>query len=57
VARAAPVSAGIAIWPDHQPTLDSALAAADDDLRETKRQQRGRFATYDAAGLIHVRTS
>jgi diguanylate cyclase (GGDEF)-like protein len=57
VARAAPVSAGIAIWPDHQPTLDSALAAADDALRETKRQQRGRSATYDAAGLIHVRTS
>lgn len=56
VASAASVSAGIAIWPDHQPTLDSALAAADDALRETKRKHRGRFATYDASGLIHVRT-
>jgi diguanylate cyclase (GGDEF)-like protein len=49
VARAAPVSAGIAVWPDHQPTLDSALAAADDRLRETKRHWRGRYTVSGSA--------
>lgn len=54
VARAAPVSAGIAMWPDQQPTLDAALAAADECLRETKRSLRGRYATAGPPGEIHV---
>jgi diguanylate cyclase (GGDEF)-like protein len=34
------VSIGSAIWPDEQPTLDAALALADDRLRLTKRGKR-----------------
>lgn len=35
-----PVSVGAAIWPDEQPTLDAALALADDRLRVVKRSRR-----------------
>lgn len=49
-----PVSVGIAIWPDHHPTLDAAFAAADDALRAAKRSRRGTYATADAAGAIRL---
>lgn len=52
-----PVSAGIAIWPDHHPTLDAAFAAADDCLREAKRAQRGSYATWRRDGRIEVHAS
>lgn len=45
-----PVTAGIALWPTQQPTLDSAFAAADDSLREAKRSNRGAFAVWPADG-------
>ncbi len=35
-----PVSIGIALWPDQQPSLDAALAAADDALRAAKQSHR-----------------
>jgi diguanylate cyclase (GGDEF)-like protein len=49
-----PVSIGIAMWPDHHPTLDAAFAAADDCLREAKRAQRGTYATWLSDGRIEV---
>ncbi len=52
--NAAPVSVGVAIWPDQQPTLDATLAAADDCLRMAKRASRGTFAMIDAAGAIRI---
>jgi diguanylate cyclase (GGDEF)-like protein len=38
------VSAGVAIWPDEQPTLDAALALADERLRAAKRSRRRKRA-------------
>lgn len=43
-----PVSVGVALWPDHQPTLDGALAAADDCLRAAKRARKGTVVTFAA---------
>jgi diguanylate cyclase (GGDEF)-like protein len=42
---AVPVSIGIAMWPHDEGTLDGALAAADDCLREAKRAGKGRLST------------
>ncbi|HUF54122.1 MAG TPA: GGDEF domain-containing protein [Dehalococcoidia bacterium] len=43
------VSVGVAIWPDEQPTLDAALALADDRLRLAKKSRRStRKATVSA---------
>jgi diguanylate cyclase (GGDEF)-like protein len=42
---AVPISVGIAMWPQDEATLDGALAAADDCLREAKRSGKGRLAT------------
>lgn len=36
-----PISVGIALWPDHEATLDGALAAADDCLRAAKTANKG----------------
>lgn len=36
-----PISVGVALWPDHEPTLDAALEAADDCLREAKHTNKG----------------
>lgn len=36
-----PISVGIALWPDHEATLDGALAAADDCLRTAKATSKG----------------
>ncbi|HVP04765.1 MAG TPA: GGDEF domain-containing protein [Dehalococcoidia bacterium] len=52
-----PVSVGIAMWPDHHPTLDAAFAAADDCLRTAKRAQRGSYATWRRDGRIEVHAS
>ncbi len=41
-----PVSVGLAVWPDHEPTLDGALAAADDCLRAAKRAGKGRLVAF-----------
>jgi len=40
---AVPVSIGLAVWPHHESTLDGALAAADDCLREAKKHGKGRL--------------
>ena len=45
---AAPVSIGIAMWPHDEGTLDGALAAADDCLREAKRAGKNRLATVSS---------
>ena len=49
-----PVSVGIALWPEQQPSLDAAIAAADDALRTAKRSHRGTYATSNAAGGIRL---
>lgn len=41
-----PVSIGVAVWPYHESTLDGALAAADDCLREAKRNGKGRLVSF-----------
>ncbi len=43
-----PVSIGVAVWPHHESTLDGALAAADDCLREAKRNGKGRLVALPA---------
>jgi diguanylate cyclase (GGDEF)-like protein len=40
-----PISIGIAMWPHDEGTLDGALAAADDCLREAKQAGKGRLST------------
>ncbi|MDO8616576.1 MAG: GGDEF domain-containing protein [Dehalococcoidia bacterium] len=40
-----PVSAGLAVWPRHEATLDGVLAAADDCLRVAKRTRKGGLVT------------
>jgi diguanylate cyclase (GGDEF)-like protein len=40
-----PVSIGLAVWPHHESTLDGTLAAADDCLREAKRNGKGRLVS------------
>ncbi|HSP55147.1 MAG TPA: GGDEF domain-containing protein [Dehalococcoidia bacterium] len=40
-----PVSIGVAVWPHHESTLDGALAAADDCLREAKRSGKNRLVS------------
>jgi diguanylate cyclase (GGDEF)-like protein len=52
-----PISVGIAVWPDHHPTLDAAFAAADDCLRAAKRSQRGTYAAWSSDGRIEVHAS
>jgi len=47
-----PVSIGISLWPDNEPTLDAALAAADDCLRVAKTTNKG-----GVVALSHDRTS
>jgi len=42
---AVPISIGIAVWPHDEATLDGALAAADDCLRDAKQAGKGRLAT------------
>lgn len=44
---AVPVSIGIAMWPHDEGTLDGALAAADDCLREAKEAGKGRLSTVN----------
>jgi diguanylate cyclase (GGDEF)-like protein len=46
-----PISVGIALWPDHEATLDGALAAADDCLRAAKTTNKG-----GVVALSHDRT-
>jgi len=41
-----PVSIGVAVWPYHESTLDGALAAADDCLREAKRSGKNRLVLF-----------
>lgn len=50
-----PVSVGLALWPNDQPTLDAAFAAADDCLRAAKRSKRGSYASWSADGHIQLR--
>jgi diguanylate cyclase (GGDEF)-like protein len=45
---AVPISIGIAMWPHDEPTLDGALAAADDCLRAAKRNGKNRLAAVDS---------
>lgn len=46
-----PISVGIALWPEHEATLDGALAAADDCLRAAKTTNKG-----GVVALSHDRT-
>lgn len=43
-----PVSVGVALWPEHEVTLDAALAAADDCLRLAKRSKKGTVVTVSS---------
>jgi diguanylate cyclase (GGDEF)-like protein len=49
------VSVGVALWPDGQPTLDSAFAAADDCLRAAKQSGRNAYACWAPDGQIQLR--
>jgi diguanylate cyclase (GGDEF)-like protein len=42
---AVPISIGIAMWPHDEATLDAALAAADDCLRDAKKAGKNRLST------------
>ena len=44
-----PVSIGVAVWPYHESTLDGAIAAADDCLREAKRNGKHRLVALPGA--------
>jgi diguanylate cyclase (GGDEF)-like protein len=50
-----PISIGIAMWPHDEATLDGALAAADDCLREAKRSGKGRLTTVARTFREHRR--
>jgi diguanylate cyclase (GGDEF)-like protein len=49
-----PVSVGLAVWPFHESTLDGALAAADDCLRQAKLSRKGTLVTAGSNSFEHL---